>query len=245
MTRFTRLGTVALVFTVLLSGCATDGTEATTSATPAGAPSATPASVVDDSPLEDQLLAAITSYDARLVEALAEAGADLEHDYGNRLRPLHLAVNAGDADVVSALLAHGVDVEAPLIGGETPLLLASRFNNPDVARVLVEAGADLTVFTSDPFNESPLLRATRLDNVDVVTALLEAGADVEIKGETYGATPLASAAYWGSVRSAEALILFGADVTFVDENGITLIGIARDNGHVELAALLEAVGAPE
>ncbi len=244
MKRITTWGAAALAAAVLLTGCAGNAEAPAASGVVPSDSLASAAPVIDDRPLEDQLRTAINAHDAALVEALIAAGADLAHDYGRRMNPLHLAVNAQDAAVVEALVRGGADVNAPMAGGDTPLLQAANFNGGAVARVLVRAGADPTVMSAMPFPASPLHRAAGLDNVDVVAALLDEGVAVDLDPEGNGATPLVFAVFWGSAQSAEVLILAGADVTWTDDEGYTLRAMARANGFPEVAAMLESVGAP-
>lgn len=240
----------AVAATLLLAGCAGDPDATPASADASGDP-AIAAPVIDDSPLEDQMRLAINANDAALVEALVAAGADLTHDYGRGMSPLHLAVNAQDADVVEALVAGGADLEAPMAGGatftggDTPLLQAANFNNGAVVRVLVQGGADPTAVVPESIFGTAMHRAAQQDNYEVVATLLEEGVDVDLNPEGVGISPLVVAVFWGSTQSAEMLILAGADVTWTDEDGTTLLAMARANGFPEVAALLEAVGAPE
>lgn len=232
----------ALAATLFLAGCAGTADSPGVSASPTHA---TAAPVINDTPLEDQMRAAINSHDAALVEALVEAGADLGHDYGRGMNPLHLAVNAQDAAVIEALVAGGADLEAPMAGGDTPLIQAANFDNGEVVRVLLEGGADPATVEPGVFFGTAIHRAARNDNANVVQALLEGGVDPDFNPDDIGESPLVVAVFWGSLDSAELLILAGADVTWVSEDGDTLLTMARANGFPEVAALLEAVGAPE
>jgi ankyrin repeat protein len=241
----TRTLAAALAIAALLGGCASGPKAPTASAEATADVSATAVPVIDDRPLEDQMRSAINAGDVALVEALVAAGADLDHDYGNEMRALHLAVNAQSAEVVEALVLGGADVDATIANGDTPLLQSANFNSGAVTRVLIRNGADATLLSREGFRQTPLHRAARLDNVEVLTALIEEGVDVDLAPEGTTVTALVVAAFWGSPQSAEVLILAGADLTWADDEEGTMLAMARRNGNLEVAALLEAAGAPE
>lgn len=76
---------------------------------------------------------------ADVVQALIEAGADVEAAIGYGVRPLMLAAGYGEAKVVAALLNAGADVLAKNEGGYTALMMAKQKFYVDVINMLHEA----------------------------------------------------------------------------------------------------------
>jgi ankyrin repeat protein len=73
----------------------------------------------------------------------------------------------------------------------------------------------------------------------MVELLLSAGARHDIPGTT-GLTPLHWAAGWGKLATVKVLVNAGADVGAKNEFGRTPAEVAREHGHVETAAFLDA-----
>ena len=79
---------------------------------------------------------------AEVVQALIDAGADLEAAIGYGVRPLMLAAGYGEAEVVATLLNAGADVLAKNEGGFTALMMAKQKFYVDVINMLHEAERD-------------------------------------------------------------------------------------------------------
>ncbi len=76
---------------------------------------------------------------AEVVQALIDAGADIEAPIGYGVRPLMLAAGYGEADVVDTLLKAGADVLAKNEGGYTALMMVKQKFYVDVINLLHEA----------------------------------------------------------------------------------------------------------
>jgi ankyrin repeat protein len=76
---------------------------------------------------------------AEVVQALIDAGADVEAPIGYGVRPLMLAAGYGEADVVDTLLKAGADVLAKNEGGYTALMMVKQKFYVDVINLLHEA----------------------------------------------------------------------------------------------------------
>ena len=76
---------------------------------------------------------------ADVVQALIDAGANIEAAIGYGVRPLMLAAGYGETAVVEALLQAGADVRACNEGGFTALMMVKQKHYVDVINLLHEA----------------------------------------------------------------------------------------------------------
>lgn len=76
---------------------------------------------------------------ADVVQALIDAGANIEAPIGYGVRPLMLAAGYGETDVVATLLKAGADVLAKNEGGYTALMMVKQKFYVDVINLLHEA----------------------------------------------------------------------------------------------------------
>ena len=141
------------------------------------------------------MYAARDNPDARVAEALFEAGGDpsLRNDEG--LTPLDLALSSGNqafvywlnerffraaeaapADTVRTLLEAGAVVDGRDAYGQTPLMYAVHKNRQEAVSALLAAGADANARSRAGW--TPLMYAARDADANVVAALLTAGAKV-------------------------------------------------------------------
>jgi ankyrin repeat protein len=82
---------------------------------------------------------------ADVVQALIDAGADVEMPIGYGIRPLMLASGYGETAVVETLLKAGADVTARNEGGLTALMMVKQKHYVDVINMLHEAERDAGV----------------------------------------------------------------------------------------------------
>jgi ankyrin repeat protein len=148
---------------------------------------------------------------------------------------------------VSALLEAGAEVNVEeSVKGQTPLMWAAAGGYAEITRMLIEHGADVTRATrpsvdrvpndcricewkSSPGGFTPLMFAARAGDVDTARYLLEAGADINEATAEYG-NPLVIAAASGHEDLAVFLLESGGDPESRDENGVTALHHAHQNG---------------
>jgi ankyrin repeat protein len=128
---------------------------------------------------ESPLMAALYRGHADVVEALIDAGAELD---------VFAAAATGRVDALRRALA---DSTTDVVGydGWTPLHLAAFFGHLDAARVLLDAGARVDAVSQNSLANTPLHAATAGKHADVAVLLLDHGADPRAT-DAGGYTPL-------------------------------------------------------
>ena len=188
--------------------------------------------------------------DARLVEILIGAGANVSAVNRYGVLPISLAAENGNAAILEALLDAGADANAALPEGETVLMTAARTGDADAVRLLLVRGADPNA--RDRFRgQTALMWAAARNNASAVHALAELGADVHAKTDTAarppggnrlfyappptGFTALLFAARAGHVDAVRVLLEAGADVNDTLSDGQSALVVAVANANWELA----------
>jgi ankyrin repeat protein len=124
--------------------------------------------------------------------------------------------------------------------GWTPLHLAAAFSGAEATTLLLEHGAHIHQLSHNPLHNQPLHACVAMNHsADTLRVLLEAGANVNAT-QHGGYTPLLQAAAAGKKDLALMLLEYGAQPDCVCDQGKSPADYARERGHAELAALLEA-----
>ncbi|CAM9589633.1 unnamed protein product [Ectocarpus sp. 8 AP-2014] len=160
-----------------------------------------------------------------VIDALVEAGADLEAEGGLGVgTALHVAAESPDSEAtLLALLRHGAKVDSIRNGSKTPLSVAVKARNVCAAKALASAGADV--------RQHLLRESAEHSQYDMLLALLGRGAHVNTKGASDGNTPLHLAAEKSFSVKVDVLLQAGADETAVNHKGQTpldVIGLNAD-----------------
>jgi ankyrin repeat protein len=181
---------------------------------------------------------AATHGNARMIEALLDAGVDVDAPLTkDGDTPLMMVARTGAADSVEVLLERGADVDArESWAGTTALMWAVSERHPDVVGILIEHGADLQI-------RSKIIAVANSRGVEG-TVPVEAEPDAEPVGYANGGfTPLMFAAREGQIEAARLLITAGADVNTLAADGKNALAMAIYNGHFELGSFLVESGA--
>jgi len=114
-----------------------------------------------------------------IIDALLDAGADIDHQTDNGWTALSSAVDKGHADIVKKLLGRGAAAGPnEKVGGDV-LVRAIFREQADVALALIEHGAEID--RSDREGWTPLLAAASRGLTDIVRLLLDRGVSVECR----------------------------------------------------------------
>jgi ankyrin repeat protein len=92
--------------------------------------------------------------DIAAVQALLEAGADVNQQDALGATPILYAAANGKLDIVKFLLHNGADVNAQKKDGMSALIMAAASGHSSVVRALIEHGADVNA--QDATGQSPL-----------------------------------------------------------------------------------------
>jgi ankyrin repeat protein len=122
------------------------------------------------------------------LEALIEAGADLEVVNAEGLSPLLIiAGQGGGVKVAEILLKAGVDVNRLGPDGKTPLHGAVWGRNVEMVKLFLSHGAEVNVHGAS--GDTPLHYAIQYGAAEIVKGLLDAGADPNARNDA-GQSPL-------------------------------------------------------
>ena len=108
------------------------------------------------------------------VNALCEAGAEMEAQTFGGWSPLHLAVFTQAQGPLRAMIAHGADVNTRNSAGRSPLCTAISKGELALAELLISAGAELSA--TDRGGLTPLQIAAIAGETDAIHLLIEHGA---------------------------------------------------------------------
>lgn len=146
---------------------------------------------------------------------------------------------ANDARRVAELASAGAELDAYSVDGWTPLHLATFMGARDAALVLIGVGAPLDAVSQNPMANTPLHAGIAGAAGESLAPLLIAlGADVHYVGGS-GVNALHLAASRGFEPLCRLLLARGVDRLARTEDGKTAAELARERGHLAVAAALE------
>ncbi len=189
-----------------------------------------------------------------VLQALIQAGADVNAAGGGGFQAIHVAAWHARVDIVRELLKAGADPNAygdptdeggafvPLYEACTRTLdgSAETAERIETVKVLLEHGARVNVYHPRG-GRGPLHVASLYGFDGVLRLLLENHAEIEHE-DGFGDTPLMAAAVAGQPKAVTVLLAGGAQVNHRTQRGTALL-LASEHGYAEVVRLLLKAGA--
>jgi cytohesin len=179
-----------------------------------------------------------------VVEALLEAGADVNARGDWERTPLHYAVWEAKTRIAALLCEKGAQLDLKDARGCVPLYLAASVEDAAMVKVLIEHGAPVDIRSAvyirgpgavkeliekegmpftDPVERNDLLwDAIRSEDADLVDTVIRHGADVNGL-PTANVRPLFHALTAHSLDMVKVLLSHGADVKAKDHKGFSIL----------------------
>lgn len=176
---------------------------------------------------------------------LISEGANLNERDGNNRTPLHVAAFASHDGIVETLAKAGANMNALEAGFYDVVTIAAVENDPELVSLAIKLGNDPGLTTSI-YEGTALIAAAHLGHHEVVRRLVLAGAPLD-HINNLGWTALIEAVVLGDggpdhIKTVEALIAAGADVSITDRNGMTPLELAISRGYDEMALIIRGAG---
>lgn len=176
------------------------------------------------------------------LKAVLRSKPDLEERDSRGRTALHIAAFASDEDAVRLLAAAGADVNALEHQAYDIVTIAAVANDLDMLDAALKVGTNPGNITS-PYIGTALIAAAHLGHYAVVERLTAAGAPLD-HVNNLGWTAMIEVVVLGDggenhVRSLQALLDAGADISISDNQGVTPLEHARSRGFSDMVALLE------
>ncbi len=185
-----------------------------------------------DELVQTSLVTAIKQNSLPIVETLLKHGARVNDVSEGEIYPLDAAVSENNKDIVDLLIKHNADVKT----GRALLYVTSR----EIAELLLKQGANpnyiLQPRQGGIFEKTPLINvAQEKKDPEIGALLLKYGADPNFQALSYSALMLAAV---HNKPLVPILLSHGADTT-LQKNGLTALGLAKQNKLANVASLLE------
>ena len=189
------------------------------------------------------LHAAAYTGDVGEIRRLVSSGANFEKRDHKGRTPVHVAAFQSHDDAVKALAEAGADLNVLENDKYDIITIAAVAGDAALVKTAIVLGGNPANVTSI-YDGTALIAAAHLGHDAVVRALIDGGAPLD-HINNLGWTALIEAVILGDggprhVRTVEALVGAGADVTIADRQGATPLSHARSRGYAEITALIEA-----
>jgi uncharacterized protein len=179
----------------------------------------------------------------KLVELLANHGANVNTGKNTLSSPLIVACRKGDKKTADILLDKQADINQKAGDIQSPAISwAVLSGNIELVSDLLDRGADIDATTNN--NSSPLLIAAGNGNTNTVKLLIERKAKIG-KANDNGQTAIMMASKKGHPDCVQILISAGADINTEDKKGITALAYAKQGGFQTIVEMLIKAGAKE
>ena len=174
------------------------------------------------------LIYAIQQNKPDIVEALVQAGADVNEVVWNDWAPLALAAITDDGSILHILINNGANINYANEKGNTALTAAIANDNVVAVEILLQNGATIG---------NALYTAALHDSRFVIPTLIAAGANIDAQNH-FGQTPLFVAAKYKRPEIVEELLKAKANPNILNHEGESAIFKAADNGYTSIVRML-------
>jgi ankyrin repeat protein len=206
------------------------------------------------------LMLAVRDKDEKTVDLLLSKGADVNHLSPDRWTALAEATFQSQTSIIALLLRCGADTESKSSHDWTPLMHAAYKGDEEAVALLLKAGAKMDICSLH--DETAILLAAAGSHTQIFKTLLDAGCAPEpawaiskaslkdkmpsddMKGGAYdraslGWTPLMLACQNGLEDVVRMLLKVGVNLEPQSPYRKSALMIAKENGRLEIAKLLE------
>lgn len=189
------------------------------------------------------LHAAAYAGDVGEINRLVSSGAVLEKRDHKGRTPVHVAAFQSHDAAVKALAGAGADLNVLESDKYDIITIAAVAGDAELVKTAIALGGNPANVTSI-YDGTALIAAAHLGHDAVVRALIDGGAPLD-HINNLGWTALIEAVILGDggprhVKTVEALVGAGADVTIADRQGVTPLLHAQSRGYADIIALIEA-----
>ncbi|SLM37659.1 Ankyrin repeat-containing domain [Lasallia pustulata] len=188
------------------------------------------------------LFLAVERSHAAVVQALLDAGVDVNAKDSRGQSSLHRATRRESEGLMKLLLRNGAEVDCKNDEGRTPWSANVRSLNKRLLDILIEAGANSN--TKGHQGVSELYDGATNGETELVALMLESGTDPSIKTQFLWA-PLHWAAYYGHMDCVKLLISHGAELSPVSDQEATPLDLALRANKIAIVDVLIRAGAQE
>ncbi|XP_071818880.1 transient receptor potential cation channel subfamily A member 1 homolog isoform X3 [Apostichopus japonicus] len=166
------------------------------------------------------------------VKLLVERGAKIDSRNSEQSTPLHKACRTNRHRVVEYLLTNGASIERRDKDNFTPLLIAASEGHTASIEVLLRFNANINA--TDKHEKTAIFWAAEERQIDALKVLLDHKGAKELidKSDRYDSTALHVASEKGFLAIIKLLLESGADVDAKNEDELTPLHMAAQNGHV-------------
>ncbi len=174
----------------------------------------------------------------KIVEFLANNGADIDEQYGDDKTALIYAIEKGYLEIIKFLVSRKADISKQDIG--KALRLAARFGHLEIVEFFANNGADID--EQDEDGKTALIHAIEKGHLEISKFLIIKKANVN-KQANNGTTALIETASRGYLEITELLLKHKADITHEnndDESALFCALNAKKRNSLEIANLLTA-----
>jgi tetratricopeptide (TPR) repeat protein len=209
--------------------------------------------------LSNQLFVAVKNGDLQWVRDCIHGRANVDSRDNNNWTPLHYAAEKGYAELVNILLQNRASINAQNNGKATPLHFAARNGHIKVVEALLSSRAMINATTQNN-NWTPLHFAAKHNHIAVVKALIKHGTVYNARDSQDRAPAqltnnpeitellniidkLFNCVREGTLNELISYLNKGAEVNACNSEEKTLLQLAVEQNHLELASVLLEHGA--